>query len=63
MRFAGSRSIQDAPSTIGTSTAISAIITSATPSMPTENDRPMAGIQSTREENWYPDCSVTAPGT
>ncbi len=38
--------------TIGTSTAISASITSAMPSMPSANRVPNAGIQSTENSSW-----------
>ena len=52
VRPAGSFSSQEAPSTMGNSRAISAIITSATPSIPTLKLSPIAGIQSTRVSNW-----------
>ena len=47
VRPAGSFSSQEAPSTIGISTAISAIIVSEMPSTPSEKLIPNDGIQST----------------
>ncbi len=49
VRPAGSFSSQEAPSTIGTSTAISAIIVSEMPSTPREKLTPNDGIQSTEK--------------
>ncbi len=61
VRPAGSFSSQDAPITIGTSTAISAIITSEMPSTPSENDTPNDGIHSQFTTAWkglVPPASV-----
>ena len=54
VRPAGSFSSQEAPITIGTSTAISAIMTSEMPSTPSENDTPNDGIHS--------QCTVASNG-
>ena len=60
MRPSGSLSSQEKPSTIGTSTAISAIITSAMPSTPSAKRVPNAGIQSTANSSWnrVPDAAA-----
>ena len=48
----GSASSHENAMTIGTSTAISASMTSAMPSIPSANRVPNAGIQSTANSSW-----------
>ena len=52
VRPAGSFSSQEAPSTIGISTAISAIMVSEMPSTPRVKLIPNDGIQSTLKTSW-----------
>ena len=52
VRPSGSFSSHEKPRTIGTSTAISAIITSAMPSTPSAKWAPNAGIQSIDDSSW-----------
>ena len=52
MRPSGRRSSQENSISPGTSNAISAIITSAMPSMPSANWAPNAGIHSTTNSSW-----------
>jgi hypothetical protein len=52
VRPSGSFSAHEKPITIGTSTAISASITRAMPSMPNANRVPKAGIQSIPNSSW-----------
>ena len=59
MRPSGSRSSQENSISPGTRNAVSAIITSAMPSMPSAKRVPNAGIQSTANSSWnrVPACA------
>ena len=61
VRPAGSFSSQEAPSTIGISTAISAIIVSEMPSTPRVKLIPNDGIQSTEKTSWNGTSTCSAP--
>ena len=63
VRPTGSFSSQEAPSTIGISTAISAIMVSEMPSTPRVKLTPKDGIQSTLKTSWNgtSSCSAAVP--